>query len=118
MDEVWARVGLLLAAGAVAGVIVLLQRMRLRAPQREVEMHHLEPGLYLFSSATCSSCEAARARLVAELGSAGFEEFLWERDPAIFTDLEIERVPSVLVLREGGRGRVYAGHVERALANR
>lgn len=118
MDESLARVGLLLAAFAIAGGIVFVQRRRLRAPQRSVEAPHLEPGLYLFSSATCSTCQSAREKLVAELGVAGFEEFVWERNPEIFNDLEVEAVPAVLVMREGGRGRVYSGQVEKALANR
>ena len=118
MDEVWARVGLVVAALVVAGAIVYLQRRRLRIPERDVEAPQLAAGLYLFTSATCSTCQAAREKLIARVGDEGFEEFLWEHDRRIFDDLEIDAVPAVLVMKETGRGRVYPGRVEKALANR
>lgn len=118
MDETWARVGFLLAVLAIAGVIVLLQRQRLRPGERALDAPDLVPGLYLFSSSTCSTCERARTRLREALGHSGFEEFSWETDSEVFIDLGIDSVPAVLVVDHGGRARLYPGDVEKALANR
>jgi hypothetical protein len=118
MDEIWARIGLLLGALAVAGLTVLVRRSRVRAPEREIRAPELAPGLYLFSSATCSTCEQARRTLVAGVGESGFEEYAWEQRPELFTQLDVTAVPAVLVMREGGRGKLYPGRVEKALADR
>lgn len=118
MDEVWVRIGLVVAALAVAGLIVLIWRRGVRIPEREIEAPNLDPGLYFFSSGSCSTCESARDELIARAGEGGFEEYVWEREPQIFTDLGIDAVPAVLVMKEGGRGRLYPGQVRKALAGR
>jgi hypothetical protein len=118
MDELWTRIGLVVTILAFAGLIVLMQRRRHRVPDRDIEAPRLDPGLYLFSSITCSTCEVAREKLIAGTGEEGFHEYVWERDPEVFTELGIDAVPAVLVMREGGRGRLYPGRVDKALANR
>lgn len=118
MDDLWTRIGLVVTFLAFAGLIVLIRRGRLRIRDRDVEAPGLDPGLYLFSSITCSTCETAREKLIARTGDEGFDEYVWERDPEIFAALGIEAVPAVVVMREEGRGRLYPGSVEKALANR
>lgn len=118
MDEIWARIGLVLGALAIAGIVVAVQRRRSRIPEREIVAPQLDPGLHFFSSRACSTCEGARERIVAAVGETGFSEHVWEEDPEVFSELGIDAVPASLVVREGGRGRLYPGNPERALANR
>lgn len=116
MDEIWARVGLVFGALAVAGAISFLQWRRTRRPVRTVEASDMAAGVYFFSSATCPTCERAREKLNARLGENGYTEFVWENDPGPFANLDVDAVPAVAVLDESGRGRLYPGQPDRALA--
>lgn len=118
MNEIWVRVAVVVGVLAVAGSIVAIQRRRRRSPERDIAAPRLEPGLYLFSSTACSTCDAARQELVAAVGVAGFSEYVWEEDPGAFSELGIDAVPSVLVMGEGGQGRLYPGRADKALAGR
>lgn len=118
MDEIWARIGLVLGALAIAGAIVAIQRRRGRIPERDIVAPQLAPGLHFFSSRGCSTCEGARERIVAVVGETGFTEHVWEEDADIFSELGVDVVPASLVVREGGYGRLYPGRPDRALANR
>ena len=115
MDEVWVRVALVAGALAVAGVVVLAQRLRARPSVRTVVETGLAPGVYLFTSATCSSCAQARQTLQTELGEDRFCEFAWEEGSATFDQLGIDAVPAVLVVEPGGGGTVFPGQPDRAL---
>ena len=116
MDEVWARVGLVIGALAVAACVTLIQRWRTRRPIRTVEVTGTAPGVYFFSSSTCPTCEQAREKLDARLGEEGYTEHAWENDPGPFSDFDIEAVPTVVILEEGGRGRLYPGQPDKALS--
>lgn len=118
MDEILARVGLVGGALVVAGAVALILRRRSRAPELDRDVPGFAAGLYLFSSTTCSTCESARNKLTAALGEHGFTEFVWEEEPQVFSDLEIAAVPAVLVVAEAGRGRLYPGQPDEALAAR
>lgn len=118
MDEIWARIGLVLGALAIAGFIVAVQRRRRRVPERDVVAPQLTPGLHFFSSRGCATCAGAREKMVSAVGIDGFTEHVWEEDPGVFSDLGIDAVPAVLVIREGGQGRLYPGRPDRALAKR
>lgn len=115
MDEIWARVGLVLGALAVAGTISLIQRRRTRRPVRSVKAADMAAGVYFFSSATCPTCERAREKLNDRLGEDGYTEFTWENEPDPFNTLDVDAVPAVAVLDEAGRGRLYPGQPDRAL---
>jgi hypothetical protein len=115
MDEVWARAALVAGALAVAGVVVLVQRLRARPSVRTVGETSLAPGTYLFTSATCAGCAQARQTLRTELGEDRFHEFAWEEGSAPFDELGIDAVPAVLVVDPGGRGTVFPGQPDRAL---
>ncbi len=115
MDELWARVGLVAGALAVAGVVVLIQRSRATRAVRKVVETGLEPGVYLFTSATCSSCTQARERLEAKLGQDRFRELAWEETSQTFEELGVDAVPAVMVVDDRGRGRIYPGQPDRAL---
>lgn len=54
----------------------------------------LPPGLYLFTSGTCSSCVPARSRI----GRTGLDyiEVRFEDDPVIFDRLNVDKVPALV----------------------
>jgi hypothetical protein len=115
MNEVWAR--LLLVAGllAIAGAIALIQRKRPASASRTVPARGLAAGAYFFSSTTCSSCDRARDKLNSRFGEDGYIEFSWERDPEAFDTHRIGQVPALLIISEGGRGRLHLGQPDKAL---
>jgi hypothetical protein len=115
MDEVWARAALVGGALAVAGVVVLVQRLRARPSPRTVAQTGLDPGVYLFTSASCSTCAQARQTLQTELGEDRFYEFAWEEGSETFDRLGIDAVPAVLVVESGGGGTIFPGQPDRAL---
>lgn len=115
MDDFWARVGLVVGALVVAGIAVLVQHLRARQPIDTIADTGLFPGVYLFSSAGCATCRQARERLETALGAGGYEEFSWEEHPEQFHEMSVEAVPSVLLVGEGGRGRLYPGPPGKAL---
>lgn len=118
MDEVWARIGLVVAALAIAGLVIAFQRRRQRIPERDLVASQLTPGLHFFASRGCSTCEGAREKIVSTVGENGYVEHVWEEDPGVFSELGVDAVPAVLVVREGGRARLYPGRPDKALANR
>ena len=117
MSELWVRIGLVAAALAMAAAIALIQRRRAVAPVRAVETGGLATGVYFFSSASCPSCRRAREKLDASIGASRYEELVWEEQPVAFADFGVDAVPAVLIVGEGGRGRLYPGQPERALAD-
>lgn len=114
MGEIWVR--LLLVAGAlvVVALVISLTRRRRRSG-RVFDAAGLRPGVYLFTSATCADCVAARARLAEGLGVSGFAEIEWEKDPDLFTQVGIELVPSTVVVTPDGTATRYPGIPDRLL---
>jgi hypothetical protein len=115
MNELWLRVALVAGALAITGVIIILMRRRAAVGVRNVSAGGLDSGVYFFSAATCATCEQARAKLDSTLGVDGYEEFTWEREPEAFAEYGVEQVPAVMVVDEGGRGRVYRGQPDHAM---
>ncbi len=60
--------------------------------RRAVEMPGLGPGVYLFTSETCTSCPAARDSLTEALGSQRFEEISYEERPELFEPEMLQRL--------------------------
>jgi len=81
-----------------------------------VKVADAAPGVYFFSSSTCHTCEQARDKLDARLGQDGYTEYAWEDEPGPFGDFDVDAVPAVVILEEGGRGRLYPGQPDKALA--
>lgn len=101
---------------AVAAVVVLgalawpaLRRRGAAWRRRAVEMPGLGPGVYLFTSETCTSCPAARDSLTVALGTHRFEEIAYEERPDVFVRLSITRVPTVAQVRSDGRAWAAQG---------
>ncbi len=104
-----------LAVLLVAGAITLWLRRRGRRSVRRLTGVTLDPGVYLFTSTGCPTCGAAREKLAARLGDRGFEEYVWEEGQGPFTELGVDALPAVLVVRAGGAGELYEGRPELAL---
>lgn len=116
MGDVWLRLAVVGGALLVSGSIVLLRRMRTRRIEVEYDSVPLGPGVYLFSSSTCSTCDRARDKLGSRLGGDAYREYVWEDHAELFSDLAIDVVPAVLVVGESGAARLYHGQPDRALA--
>lgn len=113
MDDAWVRAGLVASALLVVGVVVLVLRRNETAKARRVPVTGLRPGIYLFSSTTCPTCITARGKLSEKVDV--FEEIVWEEQPGLFEELGVDAVPAVLVVGDGGAGRLFPGQPDRAL---
>lgn len=100
---------------ALVAVAVLFLRHRDRAPSRPLARVSLDPGVYLFTSATCADCHIARERLLERLGRQGFTEYTWEREPGIFETLSIDRVPCSVVVDDARRATLWIGQPDRMI---
>ena len=116
MDEVWARVGVVSVALALAVLAAFWQRRRRRSPIRDVPSGDLSPGVYFFSSETCSTCARARDQLDRALGQTAYTEVRWEERPGRFSELGVDAVPAVLIVKIPGKGRLFPGQPDQALA--
>lgn len=115
MSDILERAAVVAAVLAVAGAVVLWQRARNRRA-RDVLPGDLGPGVYLFTSSSCPTCETARRRVVAAVGDGGFEELAWESHPDVFADLGVDVVPALVVVKGSGRARLHPGAPDRALS--
>ena len=116
MSEIWARVAWVLGAVVVAAATIQILRNRAgrRRPVR-IQQAILGSGVYLFTSATCPDCEAARLRLVGAIGLSGFVELTWESQPGVFKNIGVDAVPATLIVSEAGGSTLYPGRPDRAL---
>jgi hypothetical protein len=116
MNDIGARLALVLASMGVAMVVILMMRGRAgrRRPIR-IRQAKLGRGVYLFTSAECSDCATARRVLVDTIGPSGFIELSWESEPEIFRDLGVEAVPATLIVSESDSSTLYPGLPDRAV---
>lgn len=86
---------LIVAAGiaSVATAIALVSRRGRAWRRRPFEPAGLGPGLHLFSSEACRSCDRARSTL--QRAGASFSEHTYESDAALLAANGIDRVPTV-----------------------
>lgn len=104
---------LIVAALVVIVVIVVgLLRRFPRSSARTIDAAGLDPGVYLFTSGGCGTCDGARETLVGR--GVEFTEVTWDDDPDVFQRLGMDAVPSVVVVNEG-RGRWWRGSVPRQI---
>ncbi|HEY7565856.1 MAG TPA: hypothetical protein VIA81_13100 [Acidimicrobiia bacterium] len=100
----------LVLAGVVI-VVALIARLRARprkATTRLIHRSDLNPGLYLFSSATCADCIGARKVAKSVAGDA-VVEIAFEADPARFGSFGVETVPTVVVVGRVGEAVEFQG---------
>ena len=69
----------------------------------------LEPGVYLFVSDVCSTCERVEQAVAAALPTGGYRRVSWESQPELFLRLGIERVPHTIQVRSDGGGWAASG---------
>ncbi len=116
MDEVWVKAALVAGAFAVAAGAVVAMRRRSSSGPRRVDNSGLGSGVYLFTSSACADCDPARDLLVAELGSDGFVELIWDDSPEPFIQLAIGEVPATVVVARDGSADIYPGRPDEALS--
>jgi hypothetical protein len=105
-DDVLVR---LLVVGFVVAAAILaawLARRGAAVVRRPVRLEGLGPGVVLFSSSTCGTCEVMRRRLTW----ANAVEVSYEGAAADFPDA-VRRVPAVALLDSEGRGWIAYGVV-------
>jgi hypothetical protein len=100
---------LLVLAGVVAVVAGFWWQTRPdRAKPVATQRPDLAPGAYFFSSDTCGSCVPARKVVMASLGDR-VHEIRFEDHPGGFGAHQITRVPTLLIVREGGEALLFEG---------
>lgn len=102
----------LVLTGLVVAVLVGF-RSRPFIRSRRISSTGLEAGLYLFTSTSCGTCGRARTEL--ERRRLPFTEISWQDDPALFEELGMDAVPSVVAVDPDGEGRWWRGEVPRHL---
>jgi hypothetical protein len=94
--------GIIRLVVVVVAVVLIVAVARVRPEHKPVALNikgNLEgPGIFLFTSETCDSCEAARAIYRDVLGADGFTEISWDTEPALLTRLGVEEIPVGTVL--------------------
>lgn len=116
MSELGVRLAWVLGAVVLAvAAVIILRKLAHRQRPAGIEQTALDPGIYLFTSATCGDCEAARQMLVRALGPSGFVELSWESVPEIFREVEVDAVPATLIVSETRGSVLYPGRPDRAL---
>lgn len=100
----------------MVAVTVLFLRLKDRSPSRGLGKVPLDPGIYLFTSATCADCHTARERLQKGLESKNFVEYTWESDRGVFETLSIDKVPCSVVVDDSGRATLWIGQPDRMIS--
>jgi hypothetical protein len=100
---------LLVLAGVVAVVAAFWWQTRPdRAKPVTTQRPDLAPGAYFFSSETCGSCVPARKAVRSSLGDR-VHEIRFEDHPGGFGAHQITKVPTLLIVREGGEAVLFEG---------
>jgi hypothetical protein len=113
MNEVGLRLAIVVGVALLSLIVVAV--MRRRRVVSALDRGGLDPGVYLFTSSSCSDCAGARARLQEVLGSSAFNEISWEDDPGMFTQLGIDAVPCTVVVGDDGSASIHPGTPDRVL---
>lgn len=114
MDDVATRaIAVVGVLGVVAVVVLTLRMVDRRGRRGRLAATGLTPGIYLFTSNTCTECSPAREALEARLGKGGYVEVAWETERGVFERLGIDEVPCSLVVDDSGSASVWPGPPER-----
>jgi hypothetical protein len=107
MDEPILRFLIVLLAASLVTLAGWLARRPRRVGSEPLAHTALEPGVYLFTSGTCSSCEPARAVVAAKYHT--YQEIRWEEGTVEFSRHGIGRVPTLIVVHRDGTGLRWEG---------
>lgn len=111
-DPVLTRVVVVVAFLVVSTALALVARRGIAFVRHRIDASDLEPGVTLFTSMTCDSCDRARETL--EALDVPFEEVSYEGHPDEFERLGVTGVPTILMVAAGGTGWVVRGHPARS----
>ena len=100
MEDLAVRLIVAVGIAASATGVALASRSGRARRRRPFRSTGLAPGIHLFSSETCPSCERARSILVGS--GLSFVEHSYESDAAVLETNGIERVPTVAWVPDGG----------------
>jgi hypothetical protein len=81
---------------------------RRRARPLRTTRDDLPPGVHLFTSTTCATCDDAR-KVIASAYADGFTEIRHEDDPQSFAHHGIARVPTAIVVGPDRTAMVFEG---------
>lgn len=102
----------LLVVLAVIGLAVLLgviQNRGVAMARHRRSFVGLSPGLVVFASRSCASCDTVEAMVAEAAGSKEHRVVWWEESPEVFEHNEIDRVPAVALVGEDGKGWIAVG---------
>lgn len=96
-------VRLIVAAGiaGAASIAAIVSRRGRAWRRRPFASTDLEPGIHLFTSNDCRSCQ--RARAVIEQTGLSFSDHTYESEGPLLAGLGIDRVPTVAWIPADGR---------------
>ncbi|HKX74649.1 MAG TPA: hypothetical protein VJR05_04590 [Acidimicrobiia bacterium] len=88
---------LILAGGALVVAFAWWWNRRGQVTTRRVHRPDLAPGVYLFTSETCGTCQSTRQRVREVFGEA-VTEVRFEEDPPGFGTYRVARVPTLIIV--------------------
>lgn len=94
---------------AVAVILAAIQNRGVAVTRRRRAFEGVSPGLAVFASRTCQSCESIEAMVADAAGSENRRVYWWDESPEIFERNGIERVPAIARVGEDGSGWIAVG---------
>lgn len=107
MSEPLVRLVVVVAVLAIAAAVALVQRRGAGWRRASFRFADVGPGLVLFASATCASCDRA-VRVLDDLERPS-RVIRYETEPELFERLGIRRVPAVAWIGADGNGWISYG---------
>lgn len=99
----------------VVGAVVVMVLIGAAIARRGVVLRRhpppagLEPGVYVFVSDVCSTCQRVEDSVASAVPTGGYRRVSWESEPELFRRLGIERVPVTVQVRADGGGWAASG---------
>ena len=108
MTDVGVRLAVIVVILFAVGVAAASTRRTRWARPVRTTRDDLPPGVHLFTSTTCATCDDAR-KVIASAYVSGFTEIRHEEDPQSFADHGIARVPTAIVVGQDRTAVVFEG---------
>ena len=111
-DQSVLRIVVVVSFLAVSLSIAWVARRGIAFVRHPFDASGMEPGVTIYTSATCDAC--ARARSSLDELDVDFDEVVYEARPEEFERLGITGVPSIVIVAPDGRGWIVRGHPARS----